>query len=150
MRVPSGCSKIDKTDIVDKVKGLIFGKNAYLIHHYVDLLWWLSITHTHSLPPTHTLSLHGNTIFYTHWNPAGPLSTDTHHHFSLFLFTEPPDWFNSLILGAVIGDSLGIATNGMTKSQVSHVYGKGPIQFGIDDEGTPFLRDNYRSTFDDK
>ncbi|KAI8343256.1 ADP-ribosylglycohydrolase-domain-containing protein [Chlamydoabsidia padenii] len=75
MRVPSGCSKIDKADILDKVKGLIFG--------------------------------------------------------------------------AVIGDSLGIATEGMTKSQVSAIYGEGPIQFGIDDEGIPFLRDDYRSAFDD-
>ncbi|ORZ24457.1 ADP-ribosylglycohydrolase-domain-containing protein [Absidia repens] len=76
MRIPSGCSKIDKSDIVDKVKGLIFG--------------------------------------------------------------------------AIIGDSLGLATEGMTKNQVNDTYGNGPIQFGIEeDEGVPFLRDNYRASFDE-
>ncbi|CAO3597276.1 unnamed protein product [Absidia cylindrospora] len=77
MRIPSGCSKNDKSTIVDKVKGLIFG--------------------------------------------------------------------------AIIGDSLGLATEGMTKSEVSQVYANGPIRFGIEDnEGVPFLRDSYRASFEDK
>ncbi|ORZ23065.1 ADP-ribosylglycohydrolase-domain-containing protein [Absidia repens] len=76
MRIPSGCSKNDKSTIVDKVKGLIFG--------------------------------------------------------------------------AIIGDSLGLATEGMTKSEVHQVYGNGPIRFGIEDnEGVPFLRDSYRASFED-
>ncbi|CAM0138494.1 hypothetical protein VKS41_007109 [Umbelopsis sp. WA50703] len=80
-RIPSGCSKLSRQDIVDKVKGLIFG--------------------------------------------------------------------------AVLGDCLGLATEGMTKDQVKAVYGQGPIKFGLEDEdvtgvaGVPFFRDTYRAMFDD-
>ncbi|KAI8579426.1 hypothetical protein K450DRAFT_242106 [Umbelopsis ramanniana AG] len=80
-RIPSGCSKLSRLDIVDKVKGLIFG--------------------------------------------------------------------------AVLGDCLGLATEGMTREQVEAVYGEGPIRFGLEDEdvtgvvGVPFIRDAYRSMFDD-
>ncbi|KAG2179634.1 hypothetical protein INT44_006482 [Umbelopsis vinacea] len=80
-RIPSGCSKLNRLEIVDKVKGLIFG--------------------------------------------------------------------------AVLGDCLGLATEGMTKEQVEAVYGEGPIRFGLEDEdvtgvvGVPFFRDAYRSMFDD-
>ncbi|CAO3607231.1 unnamed protein product [Cunninghamella echinulata] len=77
MRIPSGCSKNDKSVIIDKVKGLIFG--------------------------------------------------------------------------AILGDSLGLATEGMTKDDILKNYGKGPIRFGMeDDEGVPFIRDDYRSSFDEK
>ncbi|KAI9322768.1 ADP-ribosylation/Crystallin J1 [Dichotomocladium elegans] len=82
MRIPSGCSRLDRSEIIDRVKGLVFG--------------------------------------------------------------------------AVLGDSLGIATQGMTREEVRRVYGKGPLRFGLgldDDnnsnEGVPFLRDAYRSMFDD-
>ncbi|ORX48278.1 ADP-ribosylglycohydrolase [Hesseltinella vesiculosa] len=75
MRVPSGCSKYEKTVIIDKVKGLIFG--------------------------------------------------------------------------AVIGDSLGLATEGMTHEEVARIYGNGPIRFGMEDKGVPFHRDSYRACFDE-
>ncbi|KAI8364878.1 ADP-ribosylation/Crystallin J1 [Choanephora cucurbitarum] len=75
MRVPSGCSKLETTAIVDKVKGLIFG--------------------------------------------------------------------------ALLGDSLGIATEGLSKSEIKQIYRSGPIRFGMDEEGIPFHRDEYRSKFDE-
>ncbi|CAO3638784.1 unnamed protein product [Cunninghamella blakesleeana] len=76
MRIPSGCSKNDKSIIIDKVKGLIFG--------------------------------------------------------------------------AILGDSLGLATEGMTKEDILKIYKNGPIRFGMEDEeGIPFLRDDYRSSFDE-
>ncbi|KAI8144071.1 ADP-ribosylation/Crystallin J1 [Fennellomyces sp. T-0311] len=80
MRIPSGCSKLDRTEIIDRVKGLIFG--------------------------------------------------------------------------AVLGDSLGIATQGMTRGEIRQAYGKGPIKFGlsnddVSDGQVPFRRDGYRSLFDD-
>ncbi|KAI8078781.1 ADP-ribosylglycohydrolase-domain-containing protein [Halteromyces radiatus] len=60
------------------------------------------------------------------------------------------DRVKGLIFGAIIGDSLGLATEGMTKQQISQTYGDGPIQFGMEEsEGIPFLRDSYRSSFDD-
>ena len=59
--------------------------------------------------------------------------------------------------GAVLGDSLGIATQGMTREQVKQAYGNGPVRFGLGmeeedcmDEGVPFIRDAYRMLFDDK
>jgi ADP-ribosylglycohydrolase len=58
--------------------------------------------------------------------------------------------------GAVLGDSLGLSTEGMTRDQVEAVYGQGPIKFGLEDEdvtgvaGVPFIRDTYRAMFDDK
>jgi hypothetical protein len=30
------------------------------------------------------------------------------------------------------------------------LYGKGPIRFGMDEEGKPFVRDDYRAQFDEK
>jgi ADP-ribosylglycohydrolase len=60
------------------------------------------------------------------------------------------------LVGAVLGDCLGLATEGMTKDQVKAVYGQGPIKFGLEDEdvtgvaGVPFFRDTYRAMFDDK
>ncbi|KAI8374568.1 ADP-ribosylation/Crystallin J1 [Radiomyces spectabilis] len=75
MRIPSGCSKLDKSIIIDKIKGLIFG--------------------------------------------------------------------------AILGDSLGIATEGMTREEIAGFYDQGPIRFGMDDEGVPFVRDRYRAQFDE-
>ncbi|KAI9244949.1 ADP-ribosylation/Crystallin J1 [Phascolomyces articulosus] len=80
MRIPSGCSKLNRPEIIERVKGLIFG--------------------------------------------------------------------------AVLGDSLGIATQGMTRDEVKRVYGEGPIKFGLSndedmDGQIPFLRDDYRGLFDD-
>ncbi|KAI7849789.1 ADP-ribosylation/Crystallin J1 [Circinella umbellata] len=59
-----------------------------------------------------------------------------------------------LIFGAVLGDSLGIATQGMTRDEVKKHYGEGPIQFGlsndeVNDGQKPFIRDTYRKLFDD-
>ncbi|KAI9497283.1 ADP-ribosylation/Crystallin J1 [Zychaea mexicana] len=59
-----------------------------------------------------------------------------------------------LIFGAVLGDSLGIATQGMTRDEIRQAYGKGPIKFGLsNDEDTdgqvPFRRDGYRRLYDD-
>lgn len=61
------------------------------------------------------------------------------------------------LAGAVLGDSLGIATQGMTRAQVKQAYGNGPVRFGLGmeeedcmDEGVPFVRDAYRMLFDDK
>lgn len=54
------------------------------------------------------------------------------------------------LLGAILGDSIAIATKGLSKDQVKDIYGAGPIRFGMDDKGTPFLRDEYRSSFDEK
>ncbi|KAI8968359.1 ADP-ribosylation/Crystallin J1 [Mycotypha africana] len=75
MRIPSGCSNLETTTIVDKVKGLIFG--------------------------------------------------------------------------AILGDSLGLATEGLSRSDVREIYGKGPIRFGMGEDGLPFHRDHYRSKFDE-
>ncbi|KAI9481138.1 MAG: ADP-ribosylation/Crystallin J1 [Benjaminiella poitrasii] len=75
MRIPSGCSKLETTTIVDKVKGLIFG--------------------------------------------------------------------------AILGDSLGLATEGLSRSEIKDIYGNGPIRFGMDENGVPFHRDQYRSNFEE-
>jgi hypothetical protein len=72
----------------------------------------------------------------------------------IFDFETPHAYTQTLSrhsLGAIIGDSLGLATEGMTKSEINHVYGDGPIRFGMEDtEGVPFLRDHYRASFDEK
>ncbi|KAI8064157.1 ADP-ribosylation/Crystallin J1 [Gongronella butleri] len=58
--------------------------------------------------------------------------------------------FLCLHSGAVLGDSLGLATEGMTRDEVVNIYGKGPIRFGLEDEkGVPFHRDAYRACFDE-
>ncbi|KAI8996819.1 ADP-ribosylation/Crystallin J1 [Pilobolus umbonatus] len=75
MRIPSGCSKLDREVIIDKVKGLVFG--------------------------------------------------------------------------AILGDSLGLATEGLSRSQVNEIYNNGPIRFGMDEDGQPFIRDEYRSQFEE-
>ncbi|KAI8091182.1 ADP-ribosylation/Crystallin J1 [Gilbertella persicaria] len=75
MRIPSGCSKLETTVIVDKVKGMIFG--------------------------------------------------------------------------ALLGDSLGLATEGLSRSEIKQIYGNGPIRFGMDEDGVPFYRDEYRSRFEE-
>ncbi|KAF7727032.1 hypothetical protein EC973_008079 [Apophysomyces ossiformis] len=62
------------------------------------------------------------------------------------------DKIKGLIFGAILGDSLGLATEGMTKKEVEEVYGQGPIRFGMDDDQdnhVPFLRDSYRALFED-
>ncbi|RCI03907.1 hypothetical protein CU098_012050 [Rhizopus stolonifer] len=59
------------------------------------------------------------------------------------------DKIKGLIFGAILGDSIAIATKGLSKDQVKDIYGAGPIRFGMDDKGTPFLRDEYRSSFDE-
>ncbi|KAI9025835.1 ADP-ribosylation/Crystallin J1 [Phycomyces nitens] len=79
MRIPSGCSKLERADIIDRVKGMIFG--------------------------------------------------------------------------AILGDSLGLATEGMTREQVQKAYSNGPIRFGMDDDqeatGVNFVRDTFRALFDE-
>lgn len=60
---------------------------------------------------------------------------------------------NILMTGTILGDSLGLATENMSRDEVKRAYANGPIRFGLDDEtetGYPFLRDTYRSKFDDK
>lgn len=52
--------------------------------------------------------------------------------------------------GAILGDSLGLATEGLSKAEVRKAYGKGPIRFGMDEEGESFLRDSFRSNFEEK
>ncbi|KAG0172769.1 hypothetical protein DFQ28_002929 [Apophysomyces sp. BC1034] len=61
-------------------------------------------------------------------------------------------YLSFIIPGAILGDSLGLATEGMTKKEVEQAYGQGPIRFGMDDdqnEHVPFLRDSYRAMFED-
>ncbi|EIE88933.1 hypothetical protein RO3G_13644 [Rhizopus delemar RA 99-880] len=60
------------------------------------------------------------------------------------------DKIKGLIFGAILGDSIGIATEGLTKDEIKKIYGKGPIRFGMDEDGIPFIRDDYRSHFDEK
>lgn len=98
MHIPSGCSKIENSIIIDKIKGLIFGKEI------IKKKKW-------------------NKFFFFHIN---------------------------FILGAILGDSIGIATEGLTKDEIKKIYGKGPIRFGMDEDGIPFIRDDYRSHFDEK
>lgn len=59
------------------------------------------------------------------------------------------DKAKGLIFGAILGDSLGLATEGLSKAEVRKAYGKGPIRFGMDEEGEPFLRDSFRSNFEE-
>ncbi|KAI7901646.1 ADP-ribosylation/Crystallin J1 [Cokeromyces recurvatus] len=59
------------------------------------------------------------------------------------------DKVKGLIFGAILGDSLGLATEGLTRSEISNFYGKGPIRFGMDEGGIPFYRDEYRSKFEE-
>ncbi|KAG1055899.1 hypothetical protein G6F46_005266 [Rhizopus delemar] len=59
------------------------------------------------------------------------------------------DKIKGLIFGAILGDSIGIATEGLTKDEIKKIYGKGPIRFGMDEDGIPFIRDDYRSHFDE-
>ncbi|KAI7864843.1 ADP-ribosylation/Crystallin J1 [Spinellus fusiger] len=66
---------------------------------------------------------------------------------------EIVDRVKGMIFGTILGDSLGLATEGMTQEQVRSVYSSGPILFGLDDDqetrGVGFLKDSYRSMFDD-
>lgn len=38
MRIPSGCSRLEKEEIVDRVKGMIFGKQGILLE-----IWLISL-----------------------------------------------------------------------------------------------------------
>ena len=97
MHIPSGCSQLDNTIIIDKIKGLIFGEERkYAIYFLV------------------------------------------------------PGFLKYFNLGALLGDSLGLATEGLSKAEVQQTYGQGPIRFGMDEDGIPFLKDEYRSQFEEK
>lgn len=54
------------------------------------------------------------------------------------------------MIGAILGDSLGLATVGLTKSEIKDIYKQGPIRFGMDEDGIPFHRDELRSLFEEK
>lgn len=55
-----------------------------------------------------------------------------------------------LFVGAILGDSLGLATEGLSKPEIEKFYGKGPIRFGMDEGGIPFIKDAFRSNFEDR
>ncbi|OAD76366.1 hypothetical protein PHYBLDRAFT_186254 [Phycomyces blakesleeanus NRRL 1555(-)] len=63
------------------------------------------------------------------------------------------DRVKGMIFGAILGDSLGLATEGMSREQVQKAYSNGPIRFGMDDDqesaGVNFIRDTFRSLFDE-
>ncbi|KAI9258689.1 ADP-ribosylation/Crystallin J1 [Helicostylum pulchrum] len=59
------------------------------------------------------------------------------------------DKVKGLIFGAILGDSLGLATEGLAKAEIAKLYGKGPIRFGMDEDGIPFNRDEFRSNFEE-
>ncbi|KAL7310450.1 hypothetical protein PS15m_009950 [Mucor circinelloides] len=59
------------------------------------------------------------------------------------------DKVKGLIFGAILGDSLGLATEGLSRSEIRAIYGDGPIRFGMDEGGVPFHRDEYRSKFEE-
>ncbi|KAI9283165.1 ADP-ribosylation/Crystallin J1 [Sporodiniella umbellata] len=59
------------------------------------------------------------------------------------------DKIKGLIFGAILGDSIGIATEGMKRDEIKAIYGKGPVRFGMDEDGMPFITDDYRSFFDE-
>ncbi|KAI7891967.1 ADP-ribosylation/Crystallin J1 [Mucor mucedo] len=59
------------------------------------------------------------------------------------------DKVKGLIFGAILGDSLGLATEGLSKSEIEKFYGQGPIRFGMDEGGIPFIKDAFRSNFED-
>jgi ADP-ribosylglycohydrolase len=55
-----------------------------------------------------------------------------------------------LFLGAILGDSLGLATEGLSRSEIKSIYNNGPIRFGMDEDGVPFHRDEFRSKVEEK
>jgi ADP-ribosylglycohydrolase len=55
-----------------------------------------------------------------------------------------------LIFGSILGDSLGLATAGLSMEEIQCIYNKGSVRFGMDEDGTPFYRDEFRSKFDEK
>lgn len=56
----------------------------------------------------------------------------------------------NFLSGAILGDSLGLATEGLSRSEIKAIYGDGPIRFGMDEDGIPFHRDQYRTKFEEK
>lgn len=67
----------------------------------------------------------------------------------------PPPFFVTLhtqfsFTGAILGDSLGLATEGLSKPEIEKFYGKGPIRFGMDEGGIPFIKDEFRSNFEER
>ncbi|KAG9290509.1 hypothetical protein G9A89_002484 [Geosiphon pyriformis] len=61
---------------------------------------------------------------------------------------EIRDRIKGCLFGAAIGDAVGLAAEFMSKKVARKNYGKGPIQFGLDTEGTPIPRDYWRSAWD--
>ncbi|KAI8641579.1 ADP-ribosylation/Crystallin J1, partial [Parasitella parasitica] len=59
------------------------------------------------------------------------------------------DKVKGLIFGAILGDSLGLATEGLSRPEIRAIYGNGPICFGMDEDGIPFHRDQFRSKFEE-
>ncbi|CEP08601.1 hypothetical protein [Parasitella parasitica] len=59
------------------------------------------------------------------------------------------DKVKGLIFGAILGDSLGLATEGLSRPEIRAIYGDGPICFGMDEDGIAFHRDQFRSKFEE-
>ncbi|KAJ3193733.1 hypothetical protein HK101_004277 [Irineochytrium annulatum] len=57
------------------------------------------------------------------------------------------DRIRGIVFGKAVGDGVGLATEFMSKQDLTRHYGAGPVRFGLDEEGCEFVADGHRRRF---